>query len=889
MICSAVLAVLLLCAAPASALPVVEDTFSSAPGPLAGTTPGVGGTWTALSPAADKIQVTAGNLPAPVGLLESAGNKVSWAGAGEDASIAFSNQNSGTVYYSLLINLASVPNTAGVNLASLGSSAGYLAASLAIRRDAVDPTKYNIGFFSRQSLTGPLFSPQQLSTNTTQFLVISYTFVPGANNDVIKLWLNPDAATFGQGEPAPTLSLVNVNVSGDISNLAYFFLWQRDSQTPNLSIDELVVATSWAEVTPPAGDLTVETTMGSYNFSWTFDKPVTHGTFVDGQPWVIRPAGGLNLVATTPARQNGVVVENKPMGRPMVLVSADINMTVINPPIADYYDVGAVARFRSGSFGWDSRGCLRNDLNPANPITGSYSPALPWDGTTPKALQIGDSVTTAYSRTSNIKDTPLDAVAVLTVLESPPPAQAFRPGFTRSASRRATPEWFTLTQMIDLTPHLIAQPTTNLHGTPLIVFPTSMTAAKLTSILPGPSIMNHSATFSQSCNATYNNSGVSYGGDVAKEFGDLSIGALAAWLTPADRLKCQIQFLQRAIDTYESIQAGLYLTHDGGFLQGYAAMITIAGRMLNHPGMLAVNQPAGLPLNLAPEFYFADFSQCFYMMGATPGPDAPPVGPRRIDFRSANIKLNRSNVSVKSSSGYDVTIQDNFAWTQYRSARAIPNMKLRVTSGTGSGSTIYVVTGISNYMNVSGSTAGVTESTEWIYGGRLTVKPAWQNGNPNSTSKLAFSAASLSDLPRWGFRAWGSQRSPNYVMTFDATKVGFSPKTDYSDINAGAYLALMVSMYALDAESYYKGGFDKWLIQVSNTAGYGEHLLSSSNAKYTATTILTGFEASNVGGAFRGGLWRRVLVKTNSLPFKYTDGTMNNLPVPPAGSPLWLD
>lgn len=245
-----VLVFLALCL-PGWAAPLVEDTFSSATGNLVGTTPAVGGTWTAVNTATDKIQVSSGSLAAPTGLLPSVGNKVSWSGSGEDASVSFTSQNSGTVYYAVLLNLATVPNTTGVNLISLGSSTTALAASLAIRRDTLDTTKYNIGFFSRQTTNGPLFSSVQLAANTTHFVVISYTFVAGTGNDIIKLWLDPSSASFGGTEPTPTLTLTNA--SGDITSLNQLYLWQRDSQTPTMDIDELVVATTWAEVTPPDG------------------------------------------------------------------------------------------------------------------------------------------------------------------------------------------------------------------------------------------------------------------------------------------------------------------------------------------------------------------------------------------------------------------------------------------------------------------------------------------------------------------------------------------------------------------------------------------------------------------------------------------------------------
>jgi hypothetical protein len=284
--------------------------------------------------------------------------------------------------------------------------------------------------------------------------------------------------------------------------------------------------------------LTVSVVMGTHTFSWTFSQPVANGTFVDGQPWIVRPSAGVSLTATTPTRQNGVSVEG--LGPTSVVASVD--MTVINPPIADYYDPGAVVRVRN-AFGWDSRGCIRYGLG------GSYDSSLPWDGVTPVPLQVGDVVTTALSRRADIVDTVLEAVAVLTVLDAPPPADAFRPGFTRTAARRANPEWFRLSDLIDLTPYLIPEPHTDLYGHNLPARNTNMSAPRLTSLLPGPSVLNHGVIYSRSSNANYNNSGAAYGGTVGQQMGDVAVGALAGWLTPEERRICQIHLIQRAVDT----------------------------------------------------------------------------------------------------------------------------------------------------------------------------------------------------------------------------------------------------------------------------------------------------------------------------------------------------
>lgn len=150
------------------------------------------------------------------------------------------------------VRFESVTSAAGgVNLVSLGSSANAIGASFAVRRDASDPNKYNLGLFSRQTFAGPVFLSAAHSPGSTHLIVAAYSFVPGAANDVVKLWVDPPLASFGGTEPPP--SAIATTTSGDLAAISQLFLWQRDSTNPPLDLDELIVATAWAEVTPPDG------------------------------------------------------------------------------------------------------------------------------------------------------------------------------------------------------------------------------------------------------------------------------------------------------------------------------------------------------------------------------------------------------------------------------------------------------------------------------------------------------------------------------------------------------------------------------------------------------------------------------------------------------------
>ena len=510
----------------------------------------------------------------------------------------------------------------------------------------------------------------------------------------------------------------------------------------------------------------VTVNMGIHIFSWTFDKPVTYGYFVDGQPWIIVPVGGINLTAAVPARINGANVYNPYTGAAVV---ADINQTVVNPPIGTYYVNNAGPIITKYAFGWDSRGAIRYATASVIP----YDKNLGWDGITPKPLVAGDIVTTAKSIIASGSgiETCIDAVGVLTVLATAPPSDAFRPGVVRSAARRLNPEFMTLSQMVDLTPNLIQKPLTSVLGAAIATtLPTPFNASTLTNLMPGPSILIEGLNNGRSFKSKYNDSGFTYGGDVASATGDLAIGALAAWLTPEQRKICQINFIQRAIDTYEVLMSGGVLTHNGGHLPGYGVLITIAGKMLNNAGMLSINQSVN---GREPLYFMSDYSQVMYV--EKPGlvePNTPAVG----SFRRTSVATNKSSIQkltlpITAVGTGTLTVNPTFLWPPYRAAREVINMKIRIESGAGAGDQYYVVTGITNYTTSSGGAA--TAATDPIAGGILSVKPAWVNGTPNATSVFKSYAVVPAEVPFWAFKSGGVNSTGVYNEDFS-----LSPTTD---------------------------------------------------------------------------------------------------------------
>ena len=165
--------------------------------------------WTALN-TGDDIAVTDPSLTY-TGFPTSTGNKISFAGAGIDASKEFAGQSSGTTYMSFLLNVTS---TTGVNSVTGGYFAGFIQGNStsfgATVWTKVDGAGYQIGVNPRTNTGLTAFTTgTPLVLGTTYLIVVSYTINPNTGDDVAKLWLNP---TLGlTTEPAPTLTATNTS------------------------------------------------------------------------------------------------------------------------------------------------------------------------------------------------------------------------------------------------------------------------------------------------------------------------------------------------------------------------------------------------------------------------------------------------------------------------------------------------------------------------------------------------------------------------------------------------------------------------------------------------------------------------------------------------------
>lgn len=167
---------------------------------------------------------------------------------------------SGTVYYSLLVNLPATNITngsSGVFIAgfnnttgSQGGSATVLGGELCIS-SASGGFHFGVGVTTAAGATR-VFGSDIFSANTTNLIVVSYTFGAGTADDVAKLYVNPSDSLFTNGittSPIPDSVTPEATVTGDMTSSAFDFIksvFLRDNSnepTGGVNVDELRVWT----------------------------------------------------------------------------------------------------------------------------------------------------------------------------------------------------------------------------------------------------------------------------------------------------------------------------------------------------------------------------------------------------------------------------------------------------------------------------------------------------------------------------------------------------------------------------------------------------------------------------------------------------------------------
>ena len=295
---------------------------------------------------------------------------------------------SGKIYASFLVKILTPPAAGQVRAiggfnSSATATSGTTIAGVFVNESGALQVSKNSGTVPGAGVTSPLSAG-------THLLVLRYEWLDGSANDEVVLWVDPPFGSFGADESSvPDGTLTNA-AGNDFAQVGSFQLCQYSSGagSPNgseLLLDEVRLATTWADVTPgtvcnSANITTPPASKSAFAGSTANFTRVATGTGVTNQ-WQVNPGGvgswtdipgatGPNY--TTPALTLG---DNNNQYRVVVGASCDtITVTSTPPAVLSVID-GSTVIFRTVNNGdWNSLSTWEQSANGGASFSSAIAP-----------------------------------------------------------------------------------------------------------------------------------------------------------------------------------------------------------------------------------------------------------------------------------------------------------------------------------------------------------------------------------------------------------------------------------------------------------------------------------------------------------------------------------
>jgi hypothetical protein len=248
--------------------------FQEGFGYTSGSTLGGNGGW--AGGANSTLSIGSANLTYP-GLNDLGGNDLVLTSGGTTTSdtnfFSATPITSGNVFYSFLIDCTSLP-TANNYLTSLdpaGSSPNGSTDALAVYA-GVQGSGWKIGVRTTGGGSGAIYATNGVSTislslNTVYFMVVEYSF--GSPNNTVSLYFDPVPGGSQSTANAVQTSTTTPSGIGDVGFKA------QSSTQGNFIFDNLLIGTSWADVTPvatPEPSVLALSGLGVLGMAWRFRR-----------------------------------------------------------------------------------------------------------------------------------------------------------------------------------------------------------------------------------------------------------------------------------------------------------------------------------------------------------------------------------------------------------------------------------------------------------------------------------------------------------------------------------------------------------------------------------------------------------------------------------------
>ncbi len=218
--------------------------------------------WTRHSGTTNPITVTSPGL-IYTNYPSISGNAALLDNDGEDVSQNFTEQTSGTIYVSFLVNVSNAP-TDGYFLHLGPTSMGTQFYGRVWVKEEDDDIEFGIA----KKTSSPTYTDNNYSKNTIYLLVLKYEFIDGSDNDEASLFVFTDPDLPGSEPSTPTI--IPDNSESDPTNLGTIALRQFDSNQ-DIIVDGIRIGLSWSDAPIPV-ELTAFTATisnGAVILNWT--------------------------------------------------------------------------------------------------------------------------------------------------------------------------------------------------------------------------------------------------------------------------------------------------------------------------------------------------------------------------------------------------------------------------------------------------------------------------------------------------------------------------------------------------------------------------------------------------------------------------------------------
>lgn len=332
--------------------------------------------------------------------------------------------------------------------------------------------------------------------------------------------------------------------------------------------------------------------------TFTLDTNYTVGTYWNGDPWVLRPgAGSVTITATSPTALGNNTTPTF-TGADRVRHGTVLNWNTGAEAAADFSIQNGVGALEQG---WDSYDPVSVDWLPYE-TTRQVDPALTGSNIVVSAEgSVMKAISNPDGSVGNGRGSTLTDVGLLSVVDSAPPSNAFRPGaHTLTKAHRWT--------LADVDYSLVPSGLTAPASAP--TYASAMTKVGRHHIMGALEYDKLRTSMPQ------NHMG-SYGADNARHIADALLLSMTDAVTAQERETLINSIIQIGIDVYDRYNEGGRWHPAGGLYCGYKLPLVLAATLLDDAGLKAVAavNPTASPVHDA----FCEDRQIWYLTSADTG------------------------------------------------------------------------------------------------------------------------------------------------------------------------------------------------------------------------------------------------------------------------------